>query len=116
MDLCGGRLMLCSLRNFAPKGLMPREVLVPYEIIFYEERTLGYNRIYAAQGANQQIDMLVRVWENRVVKIGHYAVLEDNTQYRITAIQQLLNSDGLKCTDLTLEKLEDYFSVEKYLP
>ena len=112
MDLWSGKIKLCRLSNVAAAGLMPVEKLKQYDEVFYEERTIGYNRLYAAQGANQQIDMLVRIWENRAVKIGDYIILEDGTQYRINAIQHLLNPDGLKCTDITLEKLEDYFDAE----
>ena len=112
MDLASGKIKLCTLTNIAEAGLMPIEKLKSYDEVFYEERTIGYNRLYTAQGANQQIDMLVRIWENRTVKIGDYVVLEDGAQYRINAIQHLLNPDGLKCTDLTLEKLEEYLDVE----
>lgn len=106
-----GTLTLCRLENTAPPGAMPRERLVPGETCFYGERTVGYNRQYAAMGANERIDMLVRIWQNRAARAGMYALLDTGEQYRITFAQQLMDEDGLRVTDLTLERLEDLYDI-----
>lgn len=105
------KLSLYSLRDTAEKGHMPAEKLVKYADEYYGERTVGYNRQYAALGADQRIDMLVRIWRNSAVRIGHYAILEDLNQYRIDFVQNLKDEDGLEVSDLTLRRLEDNYNV-----
>lgn len=109
-----GKVSICNLQNTAAAGRMPDQALVPLASAFFEDRIVGYNRYYAAQGANQKIDLLVRIWRCPTVKIGMYAVLsmsENDGQYRITNVQHLLNDDGLKVTDLTLSALEENYDV-----
>ena len=65
MLLDSGVLTLCRLENTAPDGAMPRMRLVPVERCFYGERTVGYNRQYAALGVNERVDLLARVWQSR---------------------------------------------------
>lgn len=104
-------LTLYRLQNTAPKGLMPKDQLVRLTDAYYEERTVGFSRQYAAMGADQSIDELVRIWEDRTVRIGDYAVLPDGNQYRIDFIQHLKDEDGLPCSDLTLVRLESNYDV-----
>lgn len=106
-----GYLTLYTLVNIAEKGLMPKDKLVAIGSEYYGVRTVGYNRYYAALGANQSVDMLVRIWRNTGVKIGDYAVLEDENQYRIDFIQHLTDEDGLNVTDLTLTRLESNYDI-----
>lgn len=113
-----GLATLCTLENTAEEGDMPKEKLVPFETLAFEVRNIGVTRFYAAQGANQQIDMLIRVW--RVdAKVGMYAVLtdyegqenEDGDQYQIDLVQQTLDAAGLKVTDLTLRRVNRLYEV-----
>ena len=104
MTLDSGILTVCKLKNTAAAGQMPVMQLAQQSTHYYGERTVGYNRQYAAMGVNQQIDMLVRIWQDR-------AVLEDDSQYRIDNVQHLLDSDGLEVTDLTLSALEEFYDV-----
>ena len=108
-----GKVTICDLVNTAAAGAMPVEKLSTVTAALFEERAVGYNRFYAAQGVNQQIDLLIRVWRMSV-QIGQYAVLEmseNNGQYRITNVQNLMNDDGLKVTDLTLSRLDSNYDV-----
>ena len=109
-----GKVSICNLQNTVAPGRMPVQVLVPIAVAYFEERTVGYNRYYAAQGVNQDISMLIRIWRCSAAKIGMYAVLsmsENDGQYRISNVQHLLNDDGLKVTDLTLVRLEAFYDV-----
>lgn len=111
--LDAGMCSICDLVNTAEQGNMPIYALREVVNVYFEERTVGYNRYYAALGVNQQIAMVIRTWR-LPVKIGQYAVLsmsENDGQYRITNVQQLLNDDGLKCTDMTLERVENNYDV-----
>ncbi len=105
-----GLLSLYSLQNTAEKGLKPAYKLVKIGEEYYGKRVVGYNRQYAALGANQSIDKLVRIWQ-RPVRAGDYAILEDGEQYRIDFAQDLTDEDGLPVTDLTLARLEKYYDV-----
>jgi len=105
-----GVLQICTLKNEAGPGEMPDEHLVPGKKYFYGERTVGYGRQYAAKGVNEQVDMLVRIWQDRGIRIGMYALI-GGEQYRIDNVQHLYDGDGLRVTDLTLERLEELYDV-----
>lgn len=109
-----GMVRICTLRNTAEPGSMPNEALVPVLSALFGERTVGYNRFYQAQGVNEQVDMLIRIWRTTEARIGMYAVLshsENDGQYRITNVQQMLDEDGLKVTDLTLKRMDDLYEI-----
>lgn len=103
-----GILSLYELVNTAPKGDKPVERLLKVDEAFYAERTVGYNRIYAAMGANQRIDMVVRCYNTEVPYSAKYAILEDGEQYQITVKQKIVDDDA---TDLTLVRVESYYDV-----
>lgn len=106
-----GLLTVCCLSYPPNQGQIPKAQLEELWQHFYEERTVSYHRFYAAQGINQQIDKLVRIWEDRNIEIGMYAILEGGEQYRIDNVQHLLNGDNLKITDLTLRKVDTLYDV-----
>lgn len=106
-----GLLRICRLENVSVKGRMPQEQLVTRCSEYYERRTVGVTRYYAALGADKQVDMVLRIWRNTSITIKDYAVLEDSSQYRIVFIQELLNDDGLEVMDLTLEALEKNYDL-----
>lgn len=105
-----GILTICTYRNTAPSGAMPVEQLVPQCVAYYRKRTVGYNRLYAALGASQQIDMLVRVSYTCPPESGEqwYVVFGDGTQYRVDAVQEIIEEG---CIDLTLVRLEALYDV-----
>lgn len=104
-----GILTLYSLTTTASTGDAPIEKLESLGTAFYAERTVGYNRIYAAKGANEVIDKVVRCYNTDVPYSAKYATLEDGNQYRISVKQKIVDEDA---TDLTLVRLEDYFDVD----
>lgn len=109
-----GLVSICTLTNMAQAGSMPREQLSIVDTLRFEERTVGMNRYYAAQGVNQQIDLMIRVWRCPAAQAGRYALLTDSDydgQYRIQQVQHRLDEDGLKVSDLTLTRLERNYDV-----
>ena len=103
-------------------GDMPKVELVELSRHMFQERTIGITRQYAAKSVNEQVDRLVRIWEDRSIHIGMkakianalpFGVEEIPEQYRIDNVQHLLNDDGLKVTDLTLRRLEDLYDVDE---
>ena len=107
-----GLVKICSLQQTNGNGGMPKFSLVEICTAFYQERTVGVTRMYAALGANVHIDMLIRIWENREVLTDMYCVLENGDQYKITQIQHLRDDNGLKVSDLTLERVNSYYDVD----
>lgn len=103
-----GVLTLYALKNVAEAGDMPTQALVEIEKAYYSERTVGYNRLYAAMGADQQIDMLVRCWNTEIPESAGYVILEDGKQYQISLKQKIIGTDAV---DLTLVRLESYYNV-----
>ena len=118
--LDAGVLTLCNLTNTATLGDMASYKLVPVISQFFGERQIGINRAYLAKGADEQVDLLARIWDEGVrPKIGQYAVITkyryqenpNGDQYRITLVQPTTNEDGLRVFDLQLERLVDYYEA-----
>lgn len=103
----GGILTICSLQNTGENGFMPQEKLVPIGTAFFAWRTIGVNRLYAALGANRDIEKLVRCWNTDYPEDGKYVII-DGVQYRVDAVQQIVDEDA---ADLTLVRLEDFYDV-----
>ena len=104
-----GILTLYDLVTTSTSGDMPVEKLSSVGTAYYAEKTVGYNRIYAARGANQEIDTVVRCYNTDVPYSAKYVVLEDGNQYQISVKQKIVDEDA---TDLTLVRLEDYYNVD----
>lgn len=118
--LDAGVLTICNLTNTAALGDMASYKLVPVISQFFGERQIGINRAYLAKGADEQVDLLARIWDEGVrPKIGQYAVITkyryqenlDGDQYRITLVQPTINEDGLRVFDLQLERLVDNYEA-----
>lgn len=103
-----GILTLYNLINTAAAGDKPLEKLQKIGEVYYAERTLGYNRIYAAMGANERIDMVVRCYNTDIPYSAKYVILEDGNQYQISIKQKIVDEDA---TDLTLIRMETYYDV-----
>ena len=59
-----GVVRICNLVDQAESGEMPKMVLQQVSKHWFESRTIGVSRIYAARGVNEQIDLLIRIEEN----------------------------------------------------
>lgn len=105
----GGIVNLYALVNTAVPGFAPVEKLSKVGEAFYSYSTAGVTRIYAALGANRQIDLLIRCWNMVNLPAGAlYAIPEDGSQYRIDVAQPIYDEDAI---DLTLVRMENYYDV-----
>lgn len=111
MLLDSGMLTVCTVKDVTVPGKMPVKKLIPGEQHYYGERVVGYGRQYAARGVSEQVDILARIWQDRSIRIGMYALLENGEQYRIGNVQHLKDEDGLLVTDLSLERLDDLYEI-----
>lgn len=102
-----------SLRNTALKGRMPVEELVEKAEAFYGERNARYTRQYLADGVDQRIDKVIRIWRDDSISNHDYAILDGNIeeQYRISDVNAHLDEDGLEIMDLSLYRLEQNYSL-----
>lgn len=103
-----GLCTIYSLENIAQPGRKPTEKLVKVVDAYYAERTVGYNRLYAALGADHRINKLIRVFNTDILDDGMYVILEDGKQYQIDIAQKIIGKDAV---DLTLVRVEDYYEV-----
>lgn len=113
-----GLAALYILDENSKNGEMPRYALVKVCDDYYAEQRVGVTRLYAALGANQRIDKLVRIYNETempettdsagVLRQAEYIILEDGRQYRISAIQKAIGEDAF---DLTLERLGDNYDI-----
>ena len=120
-----GIVKIYRLENTSSSGMMPKDRLVPLSIDGieldwqYENRVIGYNRQYTAQGVGERVDKLIRIEDAPMIRIGMYAILTDydgqenpeGDQYRIDNVQSLKDDDGLKATDLTLYRLDELYEI-----
>ena len=103
-----GILKFYNLTSTSAPGNAPIEKLEALGTAFYAEKTIGYNRIYAARGANESIDTVVRCYNTDIPYSAKYVILEDGQQYQISVKQKIVDEDA---TDLTLVRVEDYYDV-----
>ncbi len=103
-----GIVKICKLENISAGGRMPVEKLVEIGSAYYRKRTMGYNRLYAAMGANQSIDMLIRCFNMEAPREPEIYAVFDEEQYRVSMMQEIVDE---RCLDLTLQRLEENYDV-----
>lgn len=109
-----GLLKFYDLKNTAEDGAMPVEQLVDLKIsAYYANKTIGYNRMYAAKGADVKLDKLIWVYTTYVPEDAKYVILEDKRQYLITDAVQIVDYDAI---ELSLERVEEYYDVADDTP
>ena len=106
-----GTCRIYTVTDAAENGEMPAPTLHEYGDYewSFEDRMISYSRQYAAMGADQQIDRIIRIWRTPV-RIGDVVVIEDE-QYRIDNVQPTLDDDSLQVVDLTLRRLEENYDI-----
>lgn len=110
MLLDDGVVIICNTTESEPEpGLMPEQTIEEKYRSFFGDKTIGYGRRYAASGAGERIDRLIRVEHHPETRTGMIALFdrgnrnsESPGQYRITNVQNLRDERGLYYTDLTL--------------
>ena len=109
-----GTCRIYTVTDAAENGEMPNPTLHEYGDYewSFEDRMISYSRQYAAMGADQQIDRIIRIWRTPV-RIGDVVVIEGE-QYRIDNVQPTLDDDSLQVTDLTLRRLEENYDIAEH--
>jgi len=109
-----GTCRIYTVTDAAENGEMPAPTLHEYGDYewSFEDRMISYSRQYAAMGADQQIDRIIRIWRTPV-RIGDVVVIESE-QYRIDNVQPTLDDDSLQVVDLTLRRLEENYDIAEH--
>ena len=109
-----GTCRIYTVTDAAENGEMPNPTLHEYGDYewSFEDRMISYSRQYAAMGADQQIDRIIRIWRTPV-RIGDVVVIEGE-QYRIDNVQPTLDDDSLQVVDLTLRRLEENYDIAEH--
>lgn len=112
----GGLANIYKIGNASAAGDTPKEGLTFYQSFYFEEKTIGMTRAYAAMQADSKIDRLISIWQDRLVTDQCVCVVLDGSQfddgievgvqYRIVRAEHKTNNDGLRISDLTLERLD----------
>ena len=114
MILDSGMVEILEIHEELAPGCMPKQIIRPlFEPCFFGDLQIGYKRQYAAKGAEQQIDRLIRIWQERGITIGMVAMLDDGQQYRIDLVQHLPDEEGEPVTHLTLSRLGVLYDVQR---
>ena len=109
-----GILKFYKLTNTAQQAAIPIEQLVSLDVeAYYANRTIGFQRMYAAKGQNYQLDKLVRCYNTILPEEARYVILEDGMQYRIEDINVIVDEDAV---DLSLSRLGEYYEVADNTP
>lgn len=104
-----GKVKICALIDSSDGGGMPVEKLAVITETYYERRTVGVTREYAAQGVRETIDALIRCRNLRSLPVNaEYAIL-GGEQYRINHKQAIEESHT--GYDLTLERSDNEYEL-----
>lgn len=105
-----GVCRICAVRNAAPVGKQPVEVLTERFRLLYQERQLGLTRYYTALQADVKISRVIRCLWRAEVSPQDVVIDERGEQFRIALIQKITNIQP-PCMDLSLGKVEKVFQV-----
>lgn len=115
MILDSGTMYICKLENVAENGRMPRQVLVPVNKHWYQERVIGLHRQYLAKGVNERVDLLAYVHFDPKIRAGMFVVLGDldsGEQMRINYMNHIIEENtNLRYTTLNCQRLEKLYDV-----
>lgn len=115
MILDSGTMYICTLRNIAENGDMPKQVLFPINKHWYQERTIGMSRQYMAQGVNERVDLLAYVHFDPQIRAGMYIVVGDRMtgdQFVIRQVSHVIEENtNLRYTNISCQRLDKNFDV-----
>ncbi len=111
MTFDDGILAICDVINAAPPGKKPVYALKEKAAYYYGYEKLGVTRYYQAKQADQQVECVVAVpgWED--IKTTDICVLEGGVQYKIAMVQPGKDDNGLRMTELSLERIDQSYEV-----
>lgn len=108
-----GILQVCEQVKVSENTVKPVTKLKDRCRFYFSYGVVGVERYYTALRANVQIDAVVNIpgWEK--IDSRDVVVLEDGTQFRISQIQPMKDTDGLRMTKISITRItENYEFLE----
>lgn len=94
--------------DVSANGSMPKYNIQLVCQEYFEERTVGYNRMFAGRGVNIEISKVIRFWYNPKITADMICVI-DSLQYLISYVTRVTDDNGLDCMEATLTKTENWY-------
>lgn len=107
-----GILEVYRTTNIAENGAMPIEELALLHSHYFRYQRLGVTRYYTAQMAHKEIEFLVAIpdwWDvvvSDLIRIKDGVTAHEETTYRVQMVQPGTDEDGLRMTEITLERVK----------
>lgn len=111
MTFDDGILMIYRTENIAKPGEKPKKGLKQKEPYYFGYGELGYNRIYRAKQAKEQVEAVVNVPGWGDIRAMDVCVIENGEQFRILTRQPTTDENGIRITKLSLERLDERYDV-----
>lgn len=105
MLLDSGRCSIYRTEMVATGGMKPKKQRVLKSEHYFGERTVGVTRYRAAMQNNERVDMVIRIWQDRDIRPNDECGI-DGLFYTVRQVQQTVDEDGLRVTDLELERMD----------
>lgn len=112
MTFDDGILTVYQTENIAEPGMKPVIGLKEKEKYYYGFGELGFNRVYTAMQAKQQIEAVVNVPGWNDIRIHDVCALDDGEQFRISLVQPSKDEDGLRIMRLSLERMDENYVIK----
>lgn len=113
MTFDDGILKVCEITNTAENGQKPVYKLAEKARYYFGFDVVGFNRYFTALNAKVQIAHVVNIPGWDYISPLAIIVLEDNTQYRLSQVQPMLDDDNLRITKLSLERITENYELAK---
>lgn len=104
MTFDDGIIDIYSLENIADKGDQPKYDLIYKSSYYFSYKTLGLTRYYTALANNEKIENVVTIYQDRKIKTSDIVKFDDGTFYEIKLIQHTTDENGIKISNLSLER------------
>lgn len=112
MTFDDGIIQVYEVKNISKPGNKPKDGLYYKSSHYITYDKVGITRFYAAKAANNHIDEVVNIQQDRSVMPGNVAIMEDSTQFKIVQAQQGVDENGLRISTLSLERIGDIYDGE----
>lgn len=111
MTFDDGILKVYKTVNKAEPGNKPVIGLEYKDSYYFGYAELGFQRVYNAMQAKQQVDAIVNVPDWNDIRTLDICAMEDGGQYQIGLVQPTHDEDGLRIMKLTLQRLEEHYEL-----
>lgn len=107
-----GQARIYEMVNVAQQGMKPKYVLKLKNTYWYRFETVGITRFYEAKRANNQVDDVISVWQDRQIRATDIVQLDDKQYYQIEQVQHTQDDWNLRITKISLSAFNGSYPFE----